>query len=250
MPNETQTPDQTQEPGQGQQGNGTTEVDIEKMQSRLANLTTKLSETETELQSKTREAQGHQKKRDSLQARVDRMNLKRPAQKPLAQARTPAKGVAGVQPAPAQTGGDDLVQFANEQAREAMLYREVLARGLSLDDVEGLEFETPAELGIQLTIITQQKEIEGLKVQYEQSVNASQSPGVGGGGGDDSVKVDTGGVSVTEAQQQLQNDLSALDEQAGELRGSGRHKEATWVTLQRLHGDPSKIVSNAQRSLS
>jgi len=226
--------------GQGQQQAGTSELEVQ------------MAQLQRELENAKNEAKKHQSQRDQLQTRVDRLTLKRTSQTPQQRA---AARTTPAQQQQQPNVNEELAEFANEQARDAMLYREVIQRGLTLDDVEGIEFDTPSELKTQLTLIQQQKELEALRTQYDQAVaerQAANQPGAGGTGGtsgDQGVRIDTGGVSSTEAQQQLQGDLDALRAKALELKKQGRYQEASWVALKAAHMDPKNALKVTPRDL-
>lgn len=216
--------------GQDQQKAGTSEV-----QDQMAQLQQRLEQAKQEAEAAKKEAKTHQQARDRLQSRMDRLATSRrptPAQRSAPSPRQPIGGGGAKQEQPVD---ENLVEFANEQAKEAILYRELLRRGLTEEDVEGIEFDSPQELGIQLTIIEQTKEIAALKAQYESS--REQDPGQDQGT-TSQVRIDTGGVTRTEAQQQAREDLNALDDQAKGLYGQRKYREATWVALSKIHKDP------------
>jgi hypothetical protein len=127
-----------------------------------------------------------------------------------------------VEPAPATATSEEL----ESAIREAMLLREVVARGLSMEDVEDIEFEDARDLRRELDLRQQRKEIEELRKKIE--------PGTA------QVRVDAGGPSGLE-QKRLEK-MNKLAETAQALKKGGRHTEATWVTLRRLHADASKVI--------
>jgi hypothetical protein len=128
----------------------------------------------------------------------------------------------------------DIANFANDQAKEVTLLREVMRRELSLDDVEGLTFETQQELSTQLDLMQQKKEIAELRKQLE---------GRGEGPPPSTLNPDTGGRSVPEAQQQLA-DVQNLRTKAVELKQSRKYQEATWIALRAARNDPTKVSTH------
>lgn len=217
--------DQTQVPaGQEQSGQppSTPPSDLEK---RLADLQDSLAAKDKELKAKDAEArrlQAAADQRANLLARIQQTNQPPAPQ----QGRVPSQQAGVPQQQQVQK---ELAEFANDQAKEVTLLREVLKRGLALEDVEGLTFETQAELSTQLDLMQQKKEIAELRAQLSKDKEASPS----------GPQIDTGGRSVPAAQQQLAQ-VTEARKKAGELKQDKRYQEATWLALRAARLDPEK----------
>jgi hypothetical protein len=169
------------------------------------------------------------------QARADRAEhlLKvRAAVQPQNQNPPNPRGVQ-LPPQTPPTNLDETADILQENERELLLLREVVRRGISLEEVQsvGIVFNTPDELKIQLDLYQQQKEIETLK----QSLKAQEESPPSG------PTIDAGGRTTgTEAEQQLQGQIAAVRNQAKELRGKQQYTEATWLALRAAQLDPNK----------
>jgi transcriptional regulator of acetoin/glycerol metabolism len=112
-----------------------------------------------------------------------------------------------------------------------MLLKEVARRGLSPEDVEDLEFDTPAELRLALDVIEQKKQMK----QLQQSITASQEKK------SSESPVDTGGPTGGREADQVQRS-EKLQQSYAKAREAGRTAEGRWQLLQAIHKDPSKVI--------
>jgi hypothetical protein len=172
------------------------------------------------LEDKTKEARQHQAERDRITQRA----LTPPAARPALRPPTVPAGARSQVPTRQEEEPIDLREFANAQAKEIMLLREAITRGLPMEEVQDLEFSTPAELKLQLELIQQKKELANLKQQIEatQEPKAEEPKSSG-------PKIDAGGPSgsVDTGDQVL-----LMRQRAKDLRLQGNYKEATWITLE------------------
>jgi len=129
-------------------------------------------------------------------------------------------------------GGDDtaVAQVLADNDKELMLLREVVRRGLSLEEAQGIDFTGPDDLKIKLDLLQQKQEIATLRGQLTQA-QEDEPPGV---------TVDTGGPSGSEAGTLVPEESQRFRETARNLRGERRYQEATWQALRGAHADPSK----------
>ena len=222
--------DQTQDPkGQEQQDQSTSDVEFK----------TRLADMQKELNKSQSEARKNQTRADRAEQRLLRATktpVKSVATKtiPPGPGRVPPRvGQPQTQvPEPEDTTFQDVM---DEQGKELALYREVVRRGLSMEDVEEIEFDDTVELQLKLDALEQQKEIESLK----QAIAEGREPS----SDDDPVsgpRIDTGGRSSAGEEQQVQR-LEELDKTARDLKEEQRYTEASWVALRRAHADPSKV---------
>jgi hypothetical protein len=206
---------------------------LEELQTSLVAKDKELAEKDKALKSKdgeTRRLQAAADARASLLTKVQATN-----QPPTAPGRVPSQGGPPAGGAPsAQQQVQDIANFANEQAKEVTLLREVMKRGMNLEDVEGLTFDTQQELSTQLDLMQQKKEIDELRKMLDKSVEGITPSGI---------KPDTGGRSVPEAQQQLA-DVQNLRTKAVELKQSRKYQEATWIALRAARNDPTKVSTH------
>jgi hypothetical protein len=143
-----------------------------------------------------------------------------------------------VQPTEEETE-DPLLEFANETAKEAALLRELLSRGLTLEDGENIEFDSVGELRLQLDVIQQQLEINSLREEIQQGREAAAAEGGEAQASD--VRIDTGGRTGGEDADRIQQ-TQALRDQAADLKKQGRFTEAQWVAIRAAQTDPSKVI--------
>jgi len=195
----------------------------------------RLGKLEEELKKARAEGARHQSVADSRKALIDRLKAEQAAkQRPPMTPQQIAPPQVGQRTVPqAQQQEDHLMEvldFADAQARELTLLKELARRGIKLEEVEGIQFSNETELKLQLDAFQQKKEIEELKKQLSSS----------GGTPPSSPQVDTGGRTVEEAQKQLAH-LEELRGQARELRGKRQFQQATWLALRAAHADPDKV---------
>lgn len=217
---------QTQDPpeGQGQGDQGASQQPDPRVAQLEAQLqaATKKAQDEAARATKAEElARKRQSDFDALRAR----NLTQPSP-----AQQPQRGGLPGQPpvTPAQQRLQELENLASEQSRELLLMREMTARGLTAEDIEGIDFDTPTELRLALDTLVMRKEVEELRKSRKQAEDDNSGP-----------EADTGGVSGSVG-------TNPLPEQAEQLyakaKGLGRTREARWAALDAIHSDPSKII--------
>lgn len=143
----------------------------------------------------------------------------------------------------------ELQEFANQKAREAMLYKELNAAGLKEEDLpQDIEFQSPGELrqAIQIALLNRkiaaqdqrldtaaaeaQKQIEEAK----QHVNESTAQSASRRG------VDTGGPSGQASAAAASEPTPA--EMRERAKKMPRGKEAVWLVLGAAHKDPDKVI--------
>jgi hypothetical protein len=209
-------------------------------------LKARLQALQTDFQKKEAEAKANQSRADKAEQRLDRL-VAQPVTRGVGavppQGRPPVRPLPTppqVQQQPAEPTADDIREIALEKSREVMLLREVMQRGLQLEDVEGIEFADQSELRLRLDVLQQQKEIEELK----QSLKTNG--GVPGGDiepepepGPSRVKVDTGGQSGVVANKRVQR-VNSYRDKAKDLRRQGNFREASWLALRAAHNDPDR----------
>jgi len=197
---------------------------LEQLQTELSQSKQATTEAQHSLEVKTKEAKQHQAERDRITQKAlappvpQRPGLQRPPT-------TTPPGARGQVPTQShqEAGEIDLREFANAQAKEIMLLREVMARGLTMEEVDDLEYSTPAELKLQLELLQQKKELASLKQQIEEGKEGAPK------GPTSTLKVDTGGPTGTA---DSGDQVLAMRKTAADLRAKGQYREATWVTLE------------------
>lgn len=245
MPDE-QTQDQGQEgtgQGDGQQGSQTSE-ELKAEQDRNVELNKRLTDLSRDLKKSQGEAKTHQRRADRLANAMTKPPANPPPQtqgrvRPRQQAQSQQQDEPEGEPSQLEA----LAEFANENAKEAALLKEVINRGLEMADVEDLEFEDASELALRLDVIQQKKEIEVLKKSIEGREPQPAGEGEPAQTGDTSstLQIDTGGQSGEVGDPQVQK-ADALRKQARDLRAEGKYKEATWLSLRASHLDPKKVM--------
>jgi hypothetical protein len=235
MTKQTQVPDT----GAGHEDSSTADLEAKmaQMQADLEKLQTEKAQVETSLKTSQREAQQHQARADRL---AQSLTKKPPAVPPTTPA--PAGRVQKPPVQPDTTEMEALAEYANESAKEASLLREVLRRGLSLEDVDGIEFDSPGELQLRLDVIGQRKEIENLKLSLEAQAEARKAAGDLEAESETTsgAKVDTGGPTGNVGDKRVQK-ADDFRKTAKDLRGQGRYQEATWLALRAAHVDPRTV---------
>jgi len=123
--------------------------------------------------------------------------------------------------------------MADKNAKELALLKAAIARGLSPEEVEGIEFESQRELDTQLDLRQQRKEIEELKKSFE-TVGEGRS-------GPSDPRIDTGGPTGDAATKRASK-VQGFRTKAKELKANRFHREAVWLALRAAHADPEKYM--------
>jgi len=200
----------------------------EEQKSQASDLETRLADMQKQLKEAQGEARKHQARADRLEQKIFQPTV--PAGRVVQPTTPPARPVQ-----PRSAPSTTLSEAAMENQRELVLLREMIKRGLTEEEVEGIEFNDAAELRIKLDLLQTKKEIEALKAQLEQSSEeAKKAPA-------STVKVDTGGASGDVQDKRIKR-AQTLREQALELKKRGQYQEATWVALRAAQNDPGKVI--------
>jgi hypothetical protein len=234
--------------GEGQQAPQMSEEEV-RLSKENADLQKNLSDLSRSLRRAEGEAKTHQSRADRLAtAMVNKpagQNVS-PKSQGRVRPRRQQQQVQQVEPEGEEDQLTALADYANETAKEAALLKEVLNRGLSLDDVEDIEFSDPSELTLRLDVIQQQKEIDDLKksIAAQEDLQGAQQEGGAAQTGETSstVQIDTGGQSGSVGDRQVLR-ADELRKKARELRAEGKYKEATWLALRASHVDPNKVIN-------
>lgn len=156
-----------------------------------------------------------------------------------------ARRARQVPPVPAagatqQQQNDELMRFANDQAREAERLRTAIKFGIDPSDLEG-DFSTPTELELaaqvkklerdQKTLVDAANQTNQLLEQLRKNLEKPPEPGGGPEG------ADTGGPTGRVAKREKK--VQQLREEAAKRP---RTQQAVWLTLRAAHLDPNKII--------
>lgn len=232
MPEDNDVQTQSSEEG-ATEGEGT-QAEGEGQDEQVQTLEQRLADVGTQLKKKDAESRSHQRRADRNEGMLQRIREAEPVQKSVPPSRRPASQ-GRVQPTDEEE--DPLIEFANETAKEAALLRELISRGLTLEDGENLEFDSVGELRLHLDSIQQQREIDSLREQIERGEAASAE----GASETSDVQIDTGGRTGGEDTERIQQ-TQALRDQAADLKNQGRYTEAQWVAIRAAQTDPGKII--------
>ncbi len=180
-----------------------------------------------------------QASRDRVQSRLDKMQ-----QKTLQVGRAVPAGAA---PGQEQV---DLREFANEQARDALMLRKLMEYGLTEDDLPAdVEYSTPGELDTALRVIVIDKRTAEQDQRLpDEPVEPTLEPATSEPIVASEAIVDTGGpTGIAPATEP--SSPEALLERAQELKDKGDPaslEQARWLALQANYGDDSKIVGRGR----
>lgn len=228
------TNDQTQVPPEGSAGQAQND-----QAPSAGELKQRLDTLQAELLKKEREAKSNQARADRAEQRLTETLSARKTPLPVARTSTRTVPQALQQPqqqAEQPPASETLETVVAEQQKELLLLREMARRGLTEEDVEGIEFKDASDLNIQLEIRQQRKEIEDLRKRLatggEQSQQSSSSP----------VQIDTGGRTGGGASDRTLQRVQSFRDNAAKLKKEGRHKEAAWQALRAAHLDPAKRI--------